>query len=262
MTPFHAMRLRNSGPPPPPAWTPADLFTSGEDGIWLDGSDTSQMWGDTGKTVAITGNNQSVRVVVDKSGHAYELTSPSDAARPEYFTDGSNGYWLAGYWVNYSLGILNSKSAFTKLLAVGTPNPIANGVLDGAPGACSIYQIASSTNIICYSNPAVSGTSSLASAGITAGAKQDFIQVFDGSLTATHAARNKLYVDNVQATWTSTSGTINATTAASNRITVGASDNLAALSNMRIYQYIVIDRLLTAPEIVSARAFLRAKMGL
>lgn len=47
-------------------WTPADLFTGGEVGFWLDGSDTSLMFQDFAGTTPVTASGQSVSVWKNK----------------------------------------------------------------------------------------------------------------------------------------------------------------------------------------------------
>jgi hypothetical protein len=65
---------------------------------WLDASDTTTTWQDTGATTAATADNDPVRRINDKSGNSNNYTAPSDLARPLLRT-GGNG--------QNSLGILS-----------------------------------------------------------------------------------------------------------------------------------------------------------
>lgn len=52
---------------PPSTFTPADLFTSTEVGLWLDPSDTTTLFQDTLGITPVTATGQSVRLALDKS---------------------------------------------------------------------------------------------------------------------------------------------------------------------------------------------------
>jgi len=68
------------------AWTPAQLFASGEQGVWYDPSDLTSMYTDRAGTVSpsVIGTvaDQTIGKVNDKSGRGNHAVAPSDAARP------------------------------------------------------------------------------------------------------------------------------------------------------------------------------------
>jgi len=130
------------------AFLPASLFSSGEQGIWLDPSDFSTMFQDTGGFVPVTAPGQSVAIMLDKSqglARGPELlgtgvvsqngTPPSPATYDPVTgvgtaprTDVSNmGYPLfaaiTGAW--YAVDVENTGTASISVRTGGTGNPIA-----------------------------------------------------------------------------------------------------------------------------------------
>lgn len=85
--------LRRRVPASPAAFTPADLFASGEAGAWYDPSDLSTLWQDTAGTTAVTADGQSVARIDDKSGNGNNLTQATASKRPVYKTAGGL-HWL------------------------------------------------------------------------------------------------------------------------------------------------------------------------
>jgi lysophospholipase L1-like esterase len=71
------------------AWTPANLFASGQKGGWYDPSDLSTMFQDTAGTTPVTADGQSVARINDKSGNGINLFQPTAGTRPIYKTDGT-----------------------------------------------------------------------------------------------------------------------------------------------------------------------------
>lgn len=72
----------------PKAIDPASLFANGEQGIWLDPSDATTMFTDTGGTAPASVGNAIARIN-DKSGLGYHATQSSSGARPTLAADGS-----------------------------------------------------------------------------------------------------------------------------------------------------------------------------
>lgn len=56
------------------AFSPAELFLSGEQGVWLDPSDLSTMFQDPAGTIPVTAAGQPVGLIRDKSGNNNHLT--------------------------------------------------------------------------------------------------------------------------------------------------------------------------------------------
>lgn len=60
------------------------LFAGGVDGAWYDPAELTSLWQDAAATVAVTANDNPVRLMRDLSGNARHALAPSDAARPLY----------------------------------------------------------------------------------------------------------------------------------------------------------------------------------
>lgn len=78
-------------------YSPSDLFQDGTQGLWLDPSDLSTMFqdsGDTTGTVPVTAVEQPVGLILDKSGRGNHAYAPSDAARPTLKQDANGMYYL------------------------------------------------------------------------------------------------------------------------------------------------------------------------
>lgn len=75
-------------------WTPQRLVRADASALWFDPSILTLMWQDrAGTTTPVTGANQPVGKMLDRSGKGYAATAPSDAARPLLRTDGRR-WWL------------------------------------------------------------------------------------------------------------------------------------------------------------------------
>jgi hypothetical protein len=66
----------------PGVFDPRQLFAAGEQGAWYDPSDLSTLFQNAAGTTPVTGVEQPVRLMLDKSGRGNHATAPSDAARP------------------------------------------------------------------------------------------------------------------------------------------------------------------------------------
>ena len=60
----------------------AELFANGEQGVWYDPSDLSTLFQDSAGTVPVTGVEQPVGLMLDKSGRGNHASQPTTTARP------------------------------------------------------------------------------------------------------------------------------------------------------------------------------------
>jgi hypothetical protein len=65
-------------------FSPANLFSSNEQGAWYDPSDLSALFQDSAGTTAVTTAGQPVGKMLDKSGNDNHATQATSAARPAY----------------------------------------------------------------------------------------------------------------------------------------------------------------------------------
>lgn len=132
--------LRKAGGVAPPAFSPAELFSSGQVGGWYDPSDLSTLFQDTAGTVPVTASGQSVGLIRDKSGNGLHLALNSGTitynttGKPKLVFNGS-GYFsrniaLAGTQAAFAIAIgLGAKpAASSRWLCSG--NNAAFGVMD------------------------------------------------------------------------------------------------------------------------------------
>jgi hypothetical protein len=73
----------------------AELFSAGEQGIWLDPSDFSTMYQDAAGTTPVTAVGQSVGLVKDKSGRGNNASQATAGNRPVLQRDAAGLYYLA-----------------------------------------------------------------------------------------------------------------------------------------------------------------------
>lgn len=74
-------------------FSPASLFSSGEEGAWYDPSDLSTLWQDAAGTTPVTAADQPVGRIDDKSGNGNHATQSTAGSRPLYKTAGGL-HWL------------------------------------------------------------------------------------------------------------------------------------------------------------------------
>lgn len=79
------------------AFTPAELFRGGVKGVWFDPSDLSTLFQDAAGTIPVTGPDQPVGLILDKSftynGSGKHASQATNAKRPMLRTDGRL-WWL------------------------------------------------------------------------------------------------------------------------------------------------------------------------
>jgi len=73
-------------------FNPLTLFSGGTTGAWYDPSDLSTMFQDSAGTTAVTGANQPVGLIRDKSGNGNHLIQTSASSRPTLRVSGSTYY--------------------------------------------------------------------------------------------------------------------------------------------------------------------------
>jgi len=116
-------------------FTPADLFLSGEKGVWYDISDRTTLFRDVAGTIPVTAVGQSVARVLDKSGNGFHATQGTVANQPIYQIDPYGYPYLQFDGVNDSLSTSNinftgtDKMTATVGLWVDTPSPGAGTVV-------------------------------------------------------------------------------------------------------------------------------------
>lgn len=89
---FHFRSGKKSGGAPPPAFTPAQIFSNTDEGFWAPVT-TSRLWQDVARTTPVTAAGQTVASweLTTRTGVIY-AEQPTPASRPTYQVDGLAGY--------------------------------------------------------------------------------------------------------------------------------------------------------------------------
>lgn len=232
------------------AFTPATLFAASEAGAWYDPSDLSTLWQDTGGTVAVTADGQSVARMDDKSGNGNHLTQATAGMRPVYHTDGTK------HWLEYD-GVDDILVA-----PIATSLPVDGvfalrqvtwngGRMIGGRNPASL-----ATNLV-YQSPSTPSLSLYA--GTTGAVNSDASVGTDFVLTYRfNGASSRQAVDN----GSYATGDSGASRPDSVMFSIGNQPVSTSLpTNMLDYGGIVIDRNLTDAEISQARTHFAAKQG-
>lgn len=84
-------------------FSPASLFSSGEQGVWYDPSDFSTLFQDAAGTIPVTAVEQPVGKMLDKSGRGNHATQATVTKRPTLEQDANGCYYLRFDGVDDSL---------------------------------------------------------------------------------------------------------------------------------------------------------------
>lgn len=138
-----AMRSNNL-----PPFDPRRLFRAGEQGVWYDPSDLSTLFQDAAGTAPVTGVEQPVGLMLDKSGRGNHASQPTTTARPILrATSGGSGllYYLDFDGVDdfMDAGTLDFSAATQSVAVIGVEKlsdaidarPYSHGLSTGQNGA-------------------------------------------------------------------------------------------------------------------------------
>lgn len=213
-------------------WTPASITTS----LWLDAADSSTLFDATSGGSLVAPNSQVLRWE-DKSGAGWHLTDTSGPVRLQSSLGGLDGLDFSSnrFLRNSSYSAEVSQTKLIRVL-------VARRLVDG--NNISVSSAAADTMLQGISGL---GWTSYQRSGIyVAGGTKDlnphvFVAIIDGTQPATHADRIKLFVDGSLNPVTTTSGTIQGTTATGNGVDAGRLFGVnGAFWNGMIYEHAAI----------------------
>jgi hypothetical protein len=229
--------------PAAPAFSPLDLFGSGEEGAWYDPSDLSTVWQDAAGTIPATAGDPVGRID-DKSGNGNHATQSTPTARPTLQTSGGLYYLDFDGVDDALLTTFASAQAQPNSVFAGFEYDSASGtyVFDGSPS--NRHGLArSGTDIFIFAGSVLLSSTSPANDPAVAG----------GLFNTTSSVARMNGVDIVSGN------------AGSNNwggIVLGSRDTAAAsFLDGRIYGYVGVNRTLTAGEIDDVESYLAAKSG-
>lgn len=109
-------------------WHPGWLFRSGALGVWFDPSDLTTLYQDAAGMIPVTGVNQPVGRMEDKSGNGFHATQTVGAARPVLRADSAGRRYLDFDGVDDRLVVpLLDLTATTRLTLVAGARKISGG---------------------------------------------------------------------------------------------------------------------------------------
>jgi hypothetical protein len=111
-------------------WTPAELFSASQQGVWYEPSDLSTLFQDAAGTTPVTADGQPVGRMNDKSGNGNNLSQTTLNRRPLYKTDGVK-HWLKFDGVNdFLFSSAINMTAYTSVfyaMSLNAVSPYASG---------------------------------------------------------------------------------------------------------------------------------------
>ena len=144
-------------------FSPASLFANGAQGVWYDPSDLSTLYQDAAGTTPVTGVEQPVGRMLDKSGRGNHATQATTTSRPTLQQDTSGKYYLSFDGVDDYLSTgsidftgtdkmtvlagvrkFNPLGKFSNLVRLGTSTQSTNGFYIAAPSGIGQYTFMSS----------------------------------------------------------------------------------------------------------------------
>jgi hypothetical protein len=154
------------------------LFPGGVQGAWYDPSDYTSLFQDSAGTTPVTAVEQSVRLMLDKSGNGNHATAPSDASRPVLRA-------------RYNQLVYSEQFGNASWARVGTNSPTENTTIapDGTLTADTVTATAGPSSHNINQNTSVSLTPITFSVYIKAGT-HNFVQIFHGANSAYYANFN------------------------------------------------------------------------
>jgi hypothetical protein len=133
------------------AFSPASLFAAGEQGVWYDPSDYSSMFQNSTGTTAVTGLEQPVGLLLDKSGRGNHASQATSASRPvlsaRYNLLTRTEEFDNAAWLKQNLTV----SANTSL----TTDPLGGNTAD------VLFETTASSQHIIYQEISITGSSAL-----------------------------------------------------------------------------------------------------
>jgi len=247
------LRNRVSGGAPP-AFDPASLFASGEDGVWYDPSDLTTMWTDTAGTtqttavlegVTPTSANQVARID-DKSGngnHALQGTSP---AQPILRVTSGGLYYLEFDGTDDFMSVAYT-TTFNNITRSAAYRAAASNIFldeDNVANRGSFWTTTTNGNLRFYNN-----ASGIIASG---GWSHNVDEVVVGTINSSGAAT-------IDGSGNSQTGTVSVPSIGGIRLGSGGSG--ANWLDGRIYAVVDLDRVVTAQENTNLQTYLANRSG-
>lgn len=223
-------------------WTPAELFTGGTLGAWYDPSDTSTLFQNFTATTPVTANGDPVARMQDKSGNGNHLIQDDAMADRPLF----RGKYLEFDGLNLHMysettPTFNQPNTLAAAVKIDSASNLSPAVFDGMH--------ATNRHILGGHTPSLyrlfGGTT------LAGGVRDTSIHTMQATI---NGATSFLYVDNAQVA-TGAGGAVAMTGIVMGHNNLKTGNQLTG----RIYQAVIVNRVLTAGERASLHAYLLSK---
>lgn len=248
-------------------WSPASLFASGEQGLWLDPSDLSTMFQDSSGMIPITAAGQPVGLIRDKSGRSNNAAQSVPASRPILRSDGIL-WWLEFDGVDDFLatGTINlstsaSISAFAGIRKLSDATSAVVAAFGAAAGANPSFEMygpsGGGTNKFDFRIRGATTTAFAATVNTAFNAPITVVATGQGNLTAPSVL---LRLNGAQVA--TSSGATGGGALGSQPLFIGRSGAATLPFTGYMYSLVIRDGVSDANAVASAEAYVGAKCGI
>jgi hypothetical protein len=247
------------------------LFKASEQGVWYDPSDLSTLYQDAAGTIRVTGVEQPVGRMLDKSGRGNHATQPTAINRPVLRQDGNGRYYLAfnGTDAWMQTGSINF-TATNKMTVVAGVRIMANsrGILvhntsslptPGTAGQFALEAPGFNTSKYIATTPAVTGNYDASSAAFTAPHSAVLLSFYD--LAAVDAANAVIMRTNRTNEPGFGAGAPLGGVFPNTLLNIGSANGGGNFFNGNLYILIVRGALTSAGEINSVESYVNSRTG-
>lgn len=230
-------------------FNPLGLFTGGVKGGWWDPSDISTLFQDSAGTNPVTASGQTVALMRDKSGNAYDMTQTTSAKRPVYTVDASGSYLLFDGVDDFMLTVASftSNVPIERIAALQQVSWTSGNILLGNAGSIGSVRQQGATPDIRLG----AATSTLKVSDVPIGTSAVIYSMFNGAASKLQSNNGTVFTGDSQAASSQTAGyTIAGFTSGSN------------CCNLRYYGDLAREGTMSAAQLAGIKTYLGTKIGL
>lgn len=254
------------------AFSPSKLFSAGEKGVWLDPSDLSTLFQDSGATTPVTTPGDPIGYIADKSGNTRNATQSVSISRPTY--QSRNGSGVARFDGTTSAVAtptidLTGTSKATLIVgeylisnaaaAVMAELSVSSGINPG-----TFYYVHRESSVGDTSIKLI-GASSVGGRRITDTKAVPFAQVtsivFDFTAGGTPTLDISPRINAAIPSFIANDPSVGAGPFGNNSLYLGGRGGASLFTNVDLFGFILIGRALTASEIASAETWMNSRAG-
>ena len=256
------------------AFSPADLFASGEQGVWYDPSDMSTMFQDSAGTTPVTAAGQPVGKLLDKSGRGNHATQATAAKRPLLQTSG--GLWWLEFdgvddvlqTANIDMTVTSDASVFVgfSIHLIDLFSHIVNlgdGLQGSVPGGlwCSVSDVGK-IDFEVQGTGVTSASAGYNDLGAALSVDTAYVQSAVAKSNGSSYETIVPYIDTaVKSSAWNASGTGVPGSGTFGNLPLFLGRVFSRVFNGKIYQAVLLGRTATSQEITNTKAFVAAKSG-